>query len=99
MILQNEASGPGRDPETTLFAQAQAGCRQSLNALMQQHEGLMHLVVQRQWLLTLPDEGAREAGRRCIVAGDFGLRTWAGSKLCDLRLHGHYEVCLGGCKG
>ena len=61
---QEEASGPGVRPETTLFAQAQAGCAESLNALMEQHEGLVHLVVRRQWLLTLDYEEALQAGRR-----------------------------------
>jgi RNA polymerase sigma factor (sigma-70 family) len=61
---QEEASGPGVRPETTLFAQAQAGCRESLNALMEQHEGLVHLVVRRQWLLSLEYEEALQAGRR-----------------------------------
>ncbi len=61
---QKEASGPGVRPETTLFAQAQAGCAESLNTLMEQHEGLVHLVVRRQWLLTLEYEEALQAGRR-----------------------------------
>jgi RNA polymerase sigma factor (sigma-70 family) len=62
--FRNEAGGPGRDPETTLFEQAQAGCPASLNELLQRHEGLVHHVVQRQWLLTLPYEEAVQAGRR-----------------------------------
>lgn len=62
--IQKEGSGPGLDPEATLFAQAQAGCSESLNALMEQHEGLVHLVVRRQWLLSLEYEEALQAGRR-----------------------------------
>jgi RNA polymerase sigma factor (sigma-70 family) len=61
---QKKASGFGVRPETTLFVQAQAGCAESLNALMEQHEGLVHLVVRRQWLLTLEYEEALQAGRR-----------------------------------
>jgi RNA polymerase sigma factor (sigma-70 family) len=61
---QKKASGFGVRPETTLFVQAQAGCAESLNALMEQHEGLVHLVVRRQWLLTLDYEEALQAGRR-----------------------------------
>jgi RNA polymerase sigma factor (sigma-70 family) len=61
---QKKVSGFGVRPETTLFAQAQAGCAESLNALMEQHEGLVHLVVRRQWLLTLEYEEALQAGRR-----------------------------------
>jgi RNA polymerase sigma factor (sigma-70 family) len=62
--IEKKASGFGVRPETTLFVQAQAGCAESLNALMEQHEGLVHLVVRRQWLLTLEYEEALQAGRR-----------------------------------
>ena len=62
--IQKKASGSGVRPETTLFVQAQAGCAESLNALMEQHEGLVHLVVRRQWLLSLDYEEALQAGRR-----------------------------------
>ena len=50
--------------EATLFEQAQGGCAASLNELMQRHEKLVHFVVQRQWLHTLPYEEAVQAGRR-----------------------------------
>jgi len=62
--MQKKASGSSVRPETTLFVQAQAGCAESLNALMEQHEGLVHLVVRRQWLLSLDYEEALQAGRR-----------------------------------
>ena len=62
--IEKQASGFGVRPETTLFMKAQAGCAESLNALMEQHEGLVHLVVRRQWLLTLEYEEALQAGRR-----------------------------------
>ena len=74
--FQNEESGLGRDPETTLFAQAQAGCSESINELMQRHERIVHWVVRRQWLLTLPYEEALQAGRyglwRAILGYDPG---------------------------
>jgi RNA polymerase sigma factor (sigma-70 family) len=68
--------------EATLFEQAQAGCAASLNELMQRHERLVHFVVQRQWLLTLPYEEAVQAGRhglwRAIMGYDPGRgRTFA----------------------
>jgi RNA polymerase sigma factor (sigma-70 family) len=44
--------------------EAQAGCTESLNELMEQHEGLVHQVVRRQWLLTLEYEEGLQAGRR-----------------------------------
>jgi len=41
------AGGPGSTSEATLFRQAQAGCRDSLNLLMARHEGLVQAVVRR----------------------------------------------------
>jgi RNA polymerase sigma factor (sigma-70 family) len=77
--FKNEESGPGRDPETTLFLQAQAGCWESLNQLMSRHEKLVHWVVQRQWLCTLPYEDAVQAGLqglwRAILGYDHGRGT------------------------
>ena len=77
--FQKEESGLGRESETTLFVQAQGGCAESLNELMQRHEKLVHFVVQRQWLLTLPYEEAVQAGRRglwrAILGYDVGRGT------------------------
>lgn len=39
--------GPGSMSEATLFRQAQAGCRDSLNLLMARHEGLVQAMVRR----------------------------------------------------
>jgi RNA polymerase sigma factor (sigma-70 family) len=55
--------GPNPTAETTLFEQAQAGCRQSVNLLMFQHDGLVHAVVRQQFLGNLPYEEALQAGR------------------------------------
>jgi len=55
-------SGPGaQSPEATLFAQAQAGCPESLNLLMECHDGLVQAVVRQQVLGELPFESP--AGR------------------------------------
>jgi RNA polymerase sigma factor (sigma-70 family) len=48
--------------EVTRFEQAQGGSTESLNELMQQHERLVHWVVHRQWLLSLPYEEAVQLG-------------------------------------
>ena len=61
--IQKEKSDPSHDTGAALFAQAQAGCAESLNELMEQNEGLVHMVVRRQWLLTLEFEEALQAGR------------------------------------
>ena len=55
--------GPSPSPETTLWQQAQAGCRQSLNLLMSRHDGLVHAVVRQQVLGDLAYEEALQAGR------------------------------------
>ena len=49
--------------ETAMWQQAQAGCRESVNLLMSQHDGLVHAVVRRQVLGELPYEEALQAGR------------------------------------
>jgi RNA polymerase sigma factor (sigma-70 family) len=76
---QKEESGPSRDPGATLFTQAQAGCSESLNELIQRHEGLVQLVVQRQWLLTLPYEDALQAGRRGLWRAILGYDPGRGT--------------------
>lgn len=47
-VSQNEENNLGRNPETTLFEQPQAGCAESLNKLMIRHERLVHWVARRQ---------------------------------------------------
>jgi RNA polymerase sigma factor (sigma-70 family) len=49
--------------EATLFGQAQAGCRTSLDQLMVRHEGLVQAVVRQQVLGHLPFAEALHAGR------------------------------------
>jgi RNA polymerase sigma factor (sigma-70 family) len=46
-----------------LFRQAQAGCRDCLNELMDRHDGLVHAVVRKQILGSLPYGEALQAGR------------------------------------
>jgi len=76
-------SGFSRQAEATLYKQAQAGWTESLNELMERHEGLVRWVVQRQWLLTLPYEDALQAGRRglwrAIMGYDPGRGTTFGT--------------------
>jgi RNA polymerase sigma factor (sigma-70 family) len=62
--FQKGRGDPRRLPEITLIMQAQSGCSESLNEVMEQHEGLVRWVVQRQWLLTLSYEDALQAGRQ-----------------------------------
>ena len=68
-----------------LFRQAQAGCRDGLNELMEQHDGLVHAVVRKQILGDLPYDEAIQAGRiglwRAILGydpcrGAFSTYAW-----------------------
>jgi DNA-directed RNA polymerase sigma subunit (sigma70/sigma32) len=67
---------PGQPAEVVLFRQAQTGGRESLNALMETHDGLVHAVVRRQVLGDLPYAEALQAGRiglwRAILRFDPG---------------------------
>ena len=76
---------PSSGSEQSLFRQAQAGCRESLNTLMEEHDGLVHAVVRRQVLGDLPYAEAVQAGRiglwRAILRYDpdrgFAFSTYA----------------------
>jgi RNA polymerase sigma factor (sigma-70 family) len=64
MYLRKQgAGGPGSTSEATLFRQAQAGCRDSLNLLMARHEGLVHAVVRRNGCGDLAITEALQLGR------------------------------------
>jgi RNA polymerase sigma factor (sigma-70 family) len=56
-------NGLGGLTEAVLFHQAQTGGRESLNALMERHDRLVHAVVRRQVLGDLPYAEALQAGR------------------------------------
>ena len=86
MSVRNPAtSGSGAVSEATLFQQAQAGCQDSLNALMARHEGLVQTLVRRQVLGDLSFAEALHAGRlglwRAILGFDplrgFAFSTYA----------------------
>ena len=74
-----KGSGLGRDAEATLYEQAQAGDAESLNMLIGQHEGLVRLVVSRQWLAGLPEEEALQAGRHGLWRAVLGYDAQRGT--------------------
>lgn len=76
---ERKGSGLGGDAEATLYEQAQAGDTESLNMLLQQHEGLVRLVVGRQWLADLPEEEALQAGRHGLWRAVLGYDPQRGS--------------------
>ena len=59
----NGSGDPGLPAEIPLFQRAQAGCQQSLAALMHRHDGLVQVVVREQCLGDLPFAEALQAGR------------------------------------
>jgi RNA polymerase sigma factor (sigma-70 family) len=60
-ITQDADRGSAGDND--LFAQAQAGCGDSLNRLMARHDGLVHAVIRKQFLGLLSFAEALQAGR------------------------------------
>jgi RNA polymerase sporulation-specific sigma factor len=60
---RQRTDGLGQPTEAVLFHRAQTGGRESLNALMERHDGLVHAVVRRQVLGNLPYAEALQAGR------------------------------------
>jgi len=58
-----EKGGSSLHAEATLYRSAQAGCPESLDRLLRQHEGLVRQIVAHQQLCGLPFEEALQAGR------------------------------------
>jgi RNA polymerase sigma factor (sigma-70 family) len=58
-----EKGGSSLHAEATLYRTAQAGCPESLDRLLRQHEGLVRQIVVHQRLCGLPFEEALQAGR------------------------------------
>jgi RNA polymerase sigma factor (sigma-70 family) len=76
---QNEEQGLGPTSEALLFDQAQVGCRNSLNALMERHAKLVPYVVNRQNRCGLAYEEALQAGRHGLwraIMGYDPARGW-----------------------
>jgi hypothetical protein len=86
MHIHNQAmGGPGALSEAALFQRAQAGCPDSLNALMIHHDGLVQAVVRRQVLGDLPFTEALQAGR---------IGLWRAPGLRPQAWHGLFYLCL-----
>jgi len=85
----DKTDDPGQPAEVVLFRQAQTGDQESLNALMEKHDGLVHAVVRRQVLGDLPYAEALQAGRiglwRAVVGFDpnrgYAFSTYAWSSI------------------
>jgi len=79
MVIPQEG-GSSWPTEATLYKQAQAGCEDSLNRLMAQHEGLVRYAVGRQELYGLPYEEALQAGRRGLWRAILGYAVEHGTR-------------------
>ena len=62
-VSRLSAEAPGSAAPADLFRQARAGCRDSLNQLMAEHDSLVQVIVRRQFLGNLPFAEALQAGR------------------------------------
>jgi len=80
MISKEEAGGFSWRTEATLYEQAQAGCQESLNGLLAQHEGLVRYAVNRQELYGLPYEEALQAGRWGLWRAILGYDVQRGAR-------------------
>ena len=79
-MISEKESGFSCQAEATLIKQAQAGSQESLNLLLLRHERLVHWVVRRQWLYTLPYAVAVQEGRRGLWHAILGFDPERGSK-------------------
>jgi len=72
-MVSEKESGFSKQAEATLIKQAQGGSQESLNLLLLRHERLVHRVVRRQWIYTLPYAVAVQEGRRGYGKPFWGL--------------------------
>ena len=79
-MISEKESGFSWQAEATLIKQAQAGNLESLNLLLRRHERLVHWVVHRQWLYTLPYEAAVQEGRRGLWRAILGYDPERGNR-------------------
>jgi hypothetical protein len=76
MEAKKRSGGSSWETEATLYEQAQGGCSESL---MGRHEGLVRLIVQRQWQLSLSYEEALQAGRAGLWRAILGYNPGRGT--------------------
>jgi RNA polymerase sigma factor (sigma-70 family) len=98
MILEKE-SGFSEQAEATLIQQAQAGSQESLNLLLLRHERLVHRVVRRQWIYTLPYAVAVQEGRRGLWQAILGFDPERDSKFSTYAYPAIMRSVWGAVKG
>jgi hypothetical protein len=80
-VYKQSTGSPAGHGGASRFRAAQAGCRESLNRLMAEHEGLVHAVVRRQVLGDLLFAEALQAGRIGLWRAILGYDPGCGSGL------------------
>ncbi len=98
-IYNHTLSGHDTVSAATLFRQAQAGCRASLNALMARHDGLVQAVVRRQVLGDLPFAEALQAGRIGLWRAILGYDVKRGTAFSTYAWLLHYAPGLASGQG
>jgi RNA polymerase sigma factor (sigma-70 family) len=79
-IEKDKESGFRLPAEATFYQEAQAGCQESLNGLMAEHEGLVHYAVNRQELYGIGYEEAVQAGRLGLWRAILGYDAQRGTQ-------------------
>ena len=98
-MISEKESGFSKQAEATLIKQAQAGSQESLNLLLLRHEQLVHWVVQRQWVCTLPYVAAVQEGRRGLWHAILGFDPERGSRFSTYAYQAIMKYVWAGVKG
>ena len=98
-MVSEKESGFSCQAEATLIQQAQAGSQESLNLLLLRHERLVHRVVRRQWIYTLPYAVAVQEGRRGLWQAILGFDPERGSKFSTYAYPAIMRSVWGAVKG
>jgi len=98
-MVSEKESGFSCQAEATLIQQAQAGSQESLNLLLLRHERLVHRVVRRQWIYTLPYAVAVQEGRRGLWHAILGFDPERGSRFSTYAYQAIMKYVWAGVKG
>ena len=98
-MISEKESGFNYRAEATLIKQAQAGSQESLNLLLLRHERLVHRVVRRQWIYTLPYAVAVQEGRRGLWHAILGFDPERGNRFSTYAYPAIMRYVWGAVKG
>ena len=98
-MISEKESGFSPAAEVALIKQAQAGNQDSLNLLLLRHERLVHWVVRRQWIDTLPYAVAVQEGRYGLWHAILGYDPDRGSKFSTYAYPAIMKYVWGAVKG